>query len=119
MKAELLKEMIEKTKAIIAAPSCNPETKAACERWLASVDTDKFEAETKVYMDELAEAVVPIDGLIAFAGSEGAKGYFGEEGAANLLKHAQEIKTHGAKFCDCAACTPAVEILEKKAEILG
>lgn len=37
----------------------------------------------------------------------------GEEVAAGMLAHAQEIKEKGAKYCDCAACTAAHELLAK------
>lgn len=119
MKTDLLNLMIEKTKAILAAPSCNPETRETCERWLASVDKPDFEAATKRYLEELAGDVVSIDGLIGFASSDKAKELLGAEGAEKLKEHAVEIKAKGAKFCDCAACAPAVEILERKEEILG
>ena len=37
----------------------------------------------------------------------------GEEAAAGMLAHAEEIKAAGAKYCDCAACTAAHELLAK------
>lgn len=53
-----------------------------------------------------------VDELIAFA-SGAAKDIMGEEVAAGMLAHAQEIKEKGAKYCDCAACTAAHELLAK------
>ena len=47
---------------------------------------------------------MPIDGLIAFAGSEAGVGVFGAELAKNILAHAKEIKAAGAAYCDCPAC---------------
>ena len=61
---------------------------------------------------------MPIDTLIGFAQSEKGRSYFGEETAAQIAAHALEIKTAGAKYCDCSACAIVAEILEKKAEIL-
>lgn len=58
---------------------------------------------------------MPIDGLIAFAGSETGAQVFGEETAKNVFAHGQKLKASGAKYCDCAACEA---ILEKKGEIL-
>lgn len=61
---------------------------------------------------------MPIDGLIAFAGSETGAQVFGEETAKNVLAHGQKLKASGAKYCDCAACAACEAILEKKGEIL-
>ena len=66
-----------------------------------------------------AEAdIMPIDGLIAFAGSEAGAQVFGKEKAKNVLAHAEELKTAGAKYCDCPACAACEAILEKKGELL-
>ena len=61
---------------------------------------------------------MPIDGLIAFAESDIGAKVFGEEGAKNILIHAKEIKSNGAKYCDCPACAACEALLEKKDEIL-
>ena len=58
-----------------------------------------------------------IDETIDFAGSERATQILGEEGAANLLQHAKDIKAQGAEFCDCPGCTAAKHIIDLKAEI--
>jgi hypothetical protein len=108
----------EKTRELMAAASCCRDAKAAAQAWLAAVGTADEKAETERYLAELAEDVVPIDSLIAYAASDSAKAYFGAEAAAGLLAHAQEIKANGAKFCDCPACTAALAILDKKAEML-
>lgn len=42
-----------------------------------------------------------------------AKELMGEEAAAGMLAHANEIKVAGAKYCDCAACTATHELLAK------
>jgi len=42
----------------------------------------------------------------------------GEEGAANLLQHAKDLKAQGAEFCDCQACVAAKNIIDLKAEIM-
>lgn len=57
---------------------------------------------------------MPIDGLIAFAGSEAGAQIFGEGTAKNVLAHAEEVKAFGAKYCDCAACAACEAVLEKK-----
>lgn len=61
---------------------------------------------------------MPIDNLIAFAGSEAGAGYFGAELSKNITAHAEEIKLAGAEYCDCPACAAVAEILARKKELL-
>ena len=92
----------EKTKELIAATSCSAEAKEV----------------TKNYIAELEEDIMPIDGLIAFAGSDMGAKVFGDA-AKGVLAHAEEIKAAGAKYCDCPACAACEAILAKKEEILA
>lgn len=118
MTQETLNFVKEQTAALIAAPSCSAEAKAAAEKWLAAVGTADEAEATKAYVAELAADIMPIDGLIGFAGSEAGEGVFGAELAKNILAHAKEIKAAGAEYCDCPACAACKAILEKKAELL-
>lgn len=105
-----MSQIEQKVQEMISAPSCCAELKAAGQAWLDAVGTDK-EAEAKAaLLTEIDEDVVTIDGLIAFAGSEAGLKVFGEEGAANMLAHAQEVKANGGLYCDCAACAGALEV---------
>ena len=61
---------------------------------------------------------MPVDGLIAFAGSEAGAKVFGAEKAKQIEAHGKEIKAAGAKYCDCPACAAAEAILEKKDQML-
>ena len=72
----------------------------------------------KNYIAELEEDIMPIDGLIAFAGSDMGAKVFGDA-AKGVLAHAEEIKAAGAKYCDCPACAACEAILAKKDEILA
>ena len=119
MNPKVLKELTEKTRALIGAPTCSSETKEAAKRWLDAVGTDAEAEETKKYIAELEEDIMPIDTLIAFAGSEQGISYFGAEAAAGIAAHAKEIKAAGARYCDCPACAIAEEILREKREIFG
>ena len=96
MTQETLDFVKEKTVALIAAHSCSAEAKAAAEKWLAAVGTAKEAEVTKAYIAELEADIMPIDGLIGFAGSEAGVGVFGAELAKNILAHAKEIKAAGA-----------------------
>ena len=118
MKQETLNFVKEQTAALIAAPSCSAEAKAAAEKWLAAVGTAEEAEATKAYVAELEADIMPIDGLIAFADSDAGVGVFGAELAKNILAHAEEIKAAGAEYCDCPACAACKAILEKKAELL-
>ena len=108
MEKQILNEVIEETKKLIAAPSCSQEAKDAANAWLDAVGTDNEEAETKKYIAELEEDIMPIDGLIGFAGSEA-----GVEKAKEVEAHAKEVKAAGGKYCDCPACAACEVILSK------
>jgi hypothetical protein len=118
MTKAVLEYVSEKSRALMAAPSCCPEAKAAAAAWLAARGTKQEAAETKKYLAELKEDVTPIDGLIAFAGSDFAASEMGADAAKGLLAHARQIKAAGAQYCDCPACTAALAILAKEAELL-
>lgn len=109
MTEEIRNTLTEEVKKLIAAPSACQEAKAACEKWLAAAGTADEEAALK----EEAEAdIMPIDGLIGFAGSDAGKALFGQETADAILAHAKDIKEKGARFCDCLACSACAEILD-------
>ena len=98
MKREVLNDIAAKTRTLIEAPTCSAETKAAAERWLAAAGTGAEAEETKAYIAELEEDIMPIDSLIGFAQSEQGAAYFGAETAAGIAAHAQQIKAAGAKY---------------------
>lgn len=78
------------------------------------------EEETKKFIAEMEEDIIPIDGLIASAESDaGAKVFGGPEKAKGVAEHGREIKAAGAKYCDCPACAAVEAILSKKEELLG
>lgn len=115
---EVLNYVIEKSHELMNASTCSSEAKIAARNWLDAVGTAAEKAETKKYIDELEEDIMPIDSLIGFAQSGEGAAYFGADTAANIASHAIEIKAAGAKYCDCPACTIAAAILEKKSELL-
>lgn len=115
---EVLAYVKEKTNALINADSCSSEAKTAAQSWLDAVGTDRESEETVKFIAELEADIMPIDGLIGFAESEGGVQCFGAETAKNIAAHGKEIKAAGAKYCDCPACAAAEAILEKKDELL-
>ncbi len=118
MNIETLEYVKEKSEELIAAPSCCPEAKAAAEAWMDAVGMPEQDEETKKYIKELEEDVMPIEQLIAFAGSEGGIAVFGKEGAKNMEEHARKLQAEGEQYCDCAACQAALDILAKKMDML-
>lgn len=117
MTNELRTYLTEQVNALKNAPSCCSEAKAVCREWLDAVGTDKEAETTKKLFAEVEADIMPVDTLIAFAGSEAGEKVFGAEMAKNVLAHAEEIKKNGAKFCDCPACTACAAIIAKKVEL--
>lgn len=109
MKKEAL---IEKVKTIIAAPSCCPEAKAACQAYLDAAGTDGEKAAQDRMIAELKEDVTSIDGLIALTGSDMGKQFFGEARAKMMNEAAVKAKETGVKYCICDACTAGGAILD-------
>lgn len=118
MKPEVLKDVVEKTKELIASPTCCKEARAAAEAFLDAVGTDREAAQTQKYIAELEADIVTAKGLLAFASSEAGAGVFGAQ-APEVARHAQELIDSGARYCDCPACAAVAAILEKKEEMLA
>lgn len=110
--------LIEKIKAMAAAPSCCPELTAAIQNYFAALGTAKEKSAAQNLIAEIEEDITDVDSLVAFAHSERAKEIFGE-GQKGFAAHADQLKASGAKYCDCGACAPALEILNNKAILLG
>lgn len=111
--------LIEKAKAMAAAPSCCAGLKAKVATYLDALGTADEKVAAQNLIAEIKEDITPIDGLVAFAHSEHAKEIFGVEGAKKFAAHADELKASGAKYCDCGACKPALEILNNKEILLA
>ena len=107
-----MSEVSQKIKEMIAAPSCCAELREAGQAWLNAAGTEKEAEATARLLAEIEEDIMPIDGLIAFAGSEMGEKVFGKERAAAMLAHAKEVKANGGLYCDCPACTAAVAVRE-------
>ena len=74
MNKEILEAVTGEVRELLEAGSCCKEAKDAAQAWLDAVGTDKENEQAKKLVAELEEDIMPIDGLIAFAGSDmGAK----------------------------------------------
>lgn len=118
MEQQVREYVAVKAKEMMNAVSCSAEAKAAAESWLAAMGTDKEAEETKKFIAELEQDVLPVEACIAFSASEAGVQLFGAERAAQLNAHARELQASGATFCDCPACTAGAAILAKKAEMM-
>ena len=110
MDGKLRNFVTEKVNELIAAPTCCSEAKAAGEAFLKAAGSEGEDEELQKLVAELKEDIVPIDGLIAFARSSDAVQCFGAEGAKQFIRHAEELKAAGVKYCDCPACAAAEAI---------
>ena len=59
MEKSVLDFVTEKTHALIDAPTCSSETKAAAKAWLDAVGTDREAEETQAYIKELKKTSCP------------------------------------------------------------
>lgn len=114
MDKEVLNYVVEKTHELMNSATCSAEARAAAQTWLDAVGTENEAVATKNYLAELEADIMPIDGLIGFAGSDMGAQVFGAEKAKAVLAHAEEIKAAGARYCDCPACAAVEAILVKK-----
>ena len=110
-------QLTQLVQALLDAPTSNETVKEFAQSWINAEGTPKQEELTKQLVSVAEENIALIDETIGFAGSELAIQILGEEGAANLLQHAKEIKAEGAEFCDCPSCVAAKNIIDLKAEI--
>ncbi len=111
--------LIEKIKSMAAAPSCCAELKQAVQAYLDALGTVEEKSAANNLLAEIEEDITPIDGLVEFAHSQHAVEIFGADGAKKFAAHADELKASGAKYCDCGACAPGVEILQNKNILLN
>src|SRR5574344_1205159 len=66
---------------------------------------------------ELKEDVESIEDLNHFAESKKCEEVFGLEQANKFRKHAHDLKKSGAKYCDCEACSAALNIINKEKDL--
>ena len=111
-------QLTQLVQALLDAPTSNETVKEFAQSWINAEGTPKQEELTKQLVSVAEQNIALIDETIGFAGSELAIQILGEEGAANLLQHAKDIKAEGAEFCDCPGCVAAKNIIDLKAEIM-
>jgi len=108
-------EIIIKIKELVNGWCCD-ELKESGKELLLALDTDKEQEFAEKFIKVLEWSICTMEELDQFAHSDKGKeilnnAFGGEEGYKNFLKHVEEMKEHGDEYCDCPACTKALEIL--------
>ena len=111
MELEKKKEMVQ---AVLDARSTCAELRAVATEWMEAAGTEKEKEVSYRLIAELEDDVLPIGAMQAFFASDKAVKVFGEERAAAMKAHVEEIRAAGAKYCDCPACTAGKAILDAK-----
>ena len=104
---------------MISAGSCCAELKAAGQNWLAALGTPREKEAAKALLAEAKEDISTVDHMIEFFESDLAAQIFGAEKAAAFAAHGRDIRAKGAKWCDCAACSAALKVLDAEAVLLS
>ncbi len=94
--------MKAETEQLIAVPWAQAALKEAAQKWLDTFDDGQAnESATKAYVAALEANIATVDDLLA-------------SGRPELVKHGEELKAAGAKYCDCDACKLAADVLKHK-----
>ena len=110
--------IVEKVKALIAAPSCYAGLKKIAEEYIAALGGDREKEAGRKLVAELEADVLSIDDyVVSFFESYAWEKTFGAKQAAAYAAHAREVKAKGGKWCDCPACAQGREILDRKEEL--
>lgn len=115
MEKELLEFVAERAEVLSVSGASKQETKEAALAWKSvaeGADDEALEAATAEFIDFLEGRPNTVDGVIAFAQGPAVE-MFGKEAADQILTQQLERKERGEKYCDCDACTAAVELLSK------
>ena len=110
-------QLTQLVQALLDAPTSNKTVKEFGQSRINAEGKPEQEELTKQLISVAEQNIALIHETIGFAGSELAVQILGEEGAANLLQHAKDIKAQGAEFCDCPGCIACKNIIDLKAEI--
>ncbi|MFA6755278.1 MAG: molecular chaperone Hsp90 [Bacilli bacterium] len=117
MKVETRKYIEKECKELLKVSFACNEAKDVCKRWLIHEGSKEEDEIAKELIKELKEDVEPIEDLLKFANSKECLTMFGEEEANKFKKHANELLAKGNKYCDCPACTAALNIIKIEKDI--
>ena len=100
--------IVEKVKALIAAPSCYAGLKKIAEEYIAALGSDREKEAGRKLVAELEADVLSIDDVLAFFESDAGEKTFGAEQAAAYAA----ARIHGEMRVDAV-------MLDAKGQILG
>ncbi|MBR1647863.1 MAG: hypothetical protein IJ685_13975 [Selenomonadaceae bacterium] len=109
--------LIEKVRDMATTPTCCPVLRRAAKGYLSALSVEKTAA--KNFLEELEADIVKVVDMVEFAHSPYAADFLGVEDAKKMANHADALKNHGAKYCDCLACEIGLEILNNKKVLLA
>lgn len=115
MEKELFDFVAERADVLATSGASKQETKDAALAWKRTVEGASdavVEVATAELVDFLEGRPNTVEGVIAFAQGPAVE-LFGKEAADQILATQLKRKEQGEKYCDCDACTAAVELLEK------
>ncbi|WP_302392134.1 3-hydroxyisobutyrate dehydrogenase [Eggerthella sinensis] len=115
MEKELFDYVAQRADVLSTSEASKQETKEAALAWKSAVEgasDEAVEAATAKLVDFLEGRPNTVEGVIAFAQGPAVE-LFGKEAADQILATQLERKEQGEKYCDCDACTAAVELLAK------
>ncbi len=112
--AVIRESLAEKTKKLLAVEYTDPALKAAAQAWLDTFDNGTANKEaSKAYIAALQDAIMTLNECEAFISSPAGVEVFGEK-QDEMLAHVKALLAEGKTYCDCEACTLALDILSKK-----
>ena len=98
----------------LLAGHCTDAIREAGQKWLDTMNDSAANGEAaKAYVAALEQGVATIDEAIAFMESDRAREMLGDK-QAEMVAAQKARKAAGEKFCDCPACSAALDILSKK-----
>ena len=119
MEKELFDYVAERVDVLSTSENSKQETKEAALAWKSAVEgasDEDIEAATDKLIDFLEGRPNTVEGVIAFAQGPAIE-MLGKEVADQILAAQTKRKEQGEKYCDCEACTAAVELLSKYGRI--
>ncbi len=115
MDKELFDYIVVRANTLATSDASKQETKDAAKAWISAVkdaDDATIEQATNELVDFLDGRPNTIDSIIAFAQGP-AIDIMGKEAAEQFLAQQIARKEQGEKYCNCDACSAAVEVLAK------
>ena len=109
----------EMVKEILQAGSACQELKDAAQNYLDAVGTADEHDKAEKLVAECEADVMKCADVVAFMKTDAAKEHLGEEVAAGILAHEEELLSKGIEYCDCPGCTAGKRIMDNKALFLG